>query len=484
MNKTPFVKLFKSKYGYYFYDVNTNRIVKIKKESYFNLEKALRVSKEDSNSCEIDQILSADAELKQLINEGLLKCKYPEKIEMPESPKIPYFLKNKLHNLTLQVTQQCNFRCRYCHYTYGDDIQYHSHKSNSMSWETAKAAIDFFAKRTRDSLYVSIGFYGGEPLLEYELIKKCINYCNTVFEGKLFGFTITTNAYLLTPEKAKFLIDNNTDILVSLDGPKEIHNKNRKYAGDGSGTFDTVYRNLETIKQQLPQYIGKISYHSVIDPANDCSKVNNFFKCDMFENQEIRTSTLQPTIGKGAYTSNDYLKSMKKNRLLALLAKAGVFDKSKIPTIAKSYFEYLNQFEKQMTIYNELSSVMGHSGPCKPGIFKLFVTTNGDLYPCERLKDSSDVMKIGSVFSSIDVEKVNFIYNVGYVCSTRCAQCWNIRHCRICATKINDGNSLSAELCATQCKYDCLETEKMIKYLIAIREVEKKIARKDVSNDQ
>ena len=415
MSNVPFIKLFKSMYGFYFYDVNTNRIVNIKEKSYVKLEKIIKICKENADCDEISRIISDDDEIQVLHNKGLLKCKYPKKIEMPETPKIPYYLKNKLHTLTLQVTQQCNFRCRYCHYTYGDDTQYHSHKSITMGWEIAKTAIDFFAQRTRDSVYINVGFYGGEPLLEYDLIKKCINYCNTVFEGKILNFAITTNAYLLTPEKAKFLIDNNTAILVSLDGPKEIHNKNRKYAGDGSGTFDTVYKNLEKIRQQLPEYYEKITYNSVVDPANDCSKINNFFNCDMFRDRMVKTAALQPTVGKRAYYSEEYMSSSKKNQLFALLAKAGVLDISDIPTIAKNYLERINQFEKQMGTFSELPKVMGHSGPCKPGIFKLFVTTNGDLFPCERLKDNSEVMKIGSVFSSIDEEKVKFIYNVGYV---------------------------------------------------------------------
>ena len=61
----------------------------------------------------------------------------------------------------------------------------------------------------------------------------------------------------------------------------------------------------------------------------------------------------------------------------------------------------------------------------------------------------------------------------------RCATCWNIRHCKICATKINDGKSLSPEMCAYECKYDCLETERQIKQMIAIREFKNKIYRKE-----
>ncbi len=463
----PFIKLFKSKYGHYFYDVNTDRLIHISEISYKDLCEIEELSIDSENDEKINRIISGNTELAELTRNGFLKSKYPVQIQMPETHNIPYYLRHKLHTLTLQVTQQCNFRCRYCHYTYGDDIQYHSHKSSRMSWETAKRAIDFFAQRTRDSLYVSIGFYGGEPLLEYDLIKKCIEYCNEVFKGKLLNYALTTNAFLLTPEKAKFLIDNHTSLLVSLDGPKEINDKNRKNAGDGGGTFDVVYSNLCKIQNELPDHYKKISFNSVVDPANDCSHLNNFFSCNMFKDSEIKTARLQPTVGKGAYYLAEYINSERNCKLLAMLSKIGIFDVEKLNTVAKNHLIQINLFEKQMRIYHELPDTMGHSGPCKPGVFKLFVTINGDLYPCERLKDNSDVMRIGSIFSSIDEEKAQYLYNVGYVCADRCVHCWNIRHCKICSTKINDGNSLSAEICSYECKYDCLDTYKKMLQIIA-----------------
>lgn len=465
MKNKPFIKLFNTRYGNYIYDVNTNSVLTVKKETYDCLSKIMK-------SNELDESLYNE-ELINLEKQGYLKSKRPDIIELPETDNIEYYLTHRLQKLTLQVTQQCNFRCRYCHYTYGDDTLYHSHKSASMSWETAKEAIDFFAERTRDTKYVNIGFYGGEPLLKYDLIQKCIDYGNKVFEGKILSYALTTNGALLTVERTKYLIDNNVSILVSLDGPKEIHDKNRKLAIDGSGTFDLVYSNLEEIKETIPEYFSRISFNSVVDPSLDCSQINNFFACDLFKLQPINTTALQPTVGKGVYFSNEYVKNSKKSLLLAMLSQVGVFDAEELPKIAFNHYISFSSFNKQMNRFFEVPDRMGHSGPCKPGIFRLFVSIDGGLYPCERLKDTSDVMKIGTLNEGFDFEKVKYIYNVGYVCTDRCKNCWNIRHCKICATKINDGQCLSKELCAYECKYDTKLTEENLRQYMAISEVKK-----------
>lgn len=337
--------------------------------------------------------------------------------------------------------------------------------------ENSKRTIDFFAKRTRDTKYVNIGFYGGEPLIKYDLIQKCIEYSNEVFEGKILSYALTTNAALLTVERVKYLIDNNVSILVSLDGPKEINDKNRKLAIDGSGTFDLVYSTLEKVKKIIPDYYSKISFNSVLDPSLDCGQINNFFDCDLFKSQSINTSSLQPTVGKGVYFSNEYITNSKKNLLLAMLSKVGVINVEDLPKIALNHHHAFTSFNKQMYNTVEIPNQMGHSGPCKPGIFRLFVSVDGDLYPCERLKDTSDVMKIGSLREGFDIGKVKYLYNVGYVCIERCQNCWNIRHCKICATKINDGQCLSEELCVYECKFDIMKTEESLLQYIAISEV-------------
>ena len=304
--KKPFIKLIKTRNGHYLFDVNMNELVHIESDTYDQLKCIL-----DSPDKSLGDFISSSREIAKLAENGYLSDNRPQKIEMSETDNLDYYLDHHLHKLTLQVTQQCNFRCHYCHYTYGDDKYYHSHKNNSMTWEVAKKAIDFFAKRTRDSININIGFYGGEPLLEYKLIQKCINHCNKIFADKMLSYSITTNGALLSVDIAKYLIDNNVSILVSLDGPKEIQDKSRKFSGDGSGTFQAVFDNIEKIKHDAPEYYKKLKFHSVIDPSNDCSLVNNFFACETFKNNNVETSILQPSVGRRLYYSDEYIHNRK-----------------------------------------------------------------------------------------------------------------------------------------------------------------------------
>lgn len=127
-----------------------------------------------------------------------------EVIEHPETPYLPHLLAHNIEQLTLQVTQNCNLRCSYC--VYGGSYINRHHCNKRMDFQMAKKAIDFALERSSDSRRLSIGFYGGEPFLEFELIKQCINYVHEMVEGKDVLFTVTTNGTLLTEDKMKFCL--------------------------------------------------------------------------------------------------------------------------------------------------------------------------------------------------------------------------------------------------------------------------------------
>lgn len=462
MNDMPFIHLLKSRYGYYFYDVNMNEIVNISKETYQYLSKLINNGYYQPLLTEI-----VNKDEKRLKEAGYLKNKHPS-IEMPDMDNIEYYLNYKLHSLILQVTQKCNFRCKYCHFA-NDDVGYHNHNSLSMSWEIAKKAIDFFASRTRDTMSINISFYGGEPLLEYELIKKCIEYCNSMFEGKTLSYSLTTNAGLLSVRFVQYLIDNNVSIIISLDGPKEIHDKNRKLASDGSGTFDKIYENLNKIKKELPDYYQKLSFHSVIDPANDCSKINEFFSRDLFNNLYVSTNLLSSVDKKRLYYSKEYIKNDKKDTLLFLLAKTKIINELQMTPIARNYYESFEDFEKRFTPLGEIPDKIFHRGPCIPGANKLFVSANGKFLVCEKAMDNSNALLIGSLQEGFDIPKIKNICDD--MKRERCKNCWNILNCNICEIKIDDGEKLSTELFDMECKNACRITESNLMNLIALFEV-------------
>jgi len=247
-NEIPFIKLFNSPYGFYFFDVNTNKIYRIDKDIWNALEKI----------CSGEEYKLSDSQLikiQKMRNAGLLKSNRPKIIRHQLSDSIDYYLNNKIEGITLQITQNCNFLCDYCPYSQGKESLGRKHTDKSMSFETAKKGIEFLLERSRDSGSIHVSFYGGEPLLEFDMIKEIVPYAKQKFIGKHLRLNMTTNASLLTASILNYLVENEINIMISLDGPKEIHDKNRKFAINGHGTFDIIMERLNLIKEMHPQYL-------------------------------------------------------------------------------------------------------------------------------------------------------------------------------------------------------------------------------------
>ena len=145
----------------------------------------------------------------------------------------------KAGTLVLQITQNCNLRCSYCPYSQSSEKHRH-HTNQNMSWETAKKAVDFYYDKSIDADTANISFYGGEPLLQFSLMKAVVAYSKKKFEGKKCVFSITTNATLLTKEIADFLITNEFRLAISLDGDKESNDRNRKFVSQKGSVFEKV----------------------------------------------------------------------------------------------------------------------------------------------------------------------------------------------------------------------------------------------------
>lgn len=124
-----------------------------------------------------------------------------------------------------------------------------------MSFELVKRGIDFLYNHSMNCEVVNVAFYGGEPLLEFELIKKSIEYAKEIFRTKKIIFSLTTNAVLLTDAMMRFFRENDVLLTVSLDGPQNIHDKSRIFA-NGKGSFEIVYRNLCYFKENYLEYFN------------------------------------------------------------------------------------------------------------------------------------------------------------------------------------------------------------------------------------
>ena len=165
-----------------------------------------------------------------------------------------------------------------------------------MSFDIAKRAIDFYLERSKKTNELCLSFYGGEPLLEFELIKKCVRYIMDKRGEKVVRFPITTNGTLLTDEVIRFLVQYDVDLMISLDGDKESHDANRLFK-TGKGSFDVILSNLRKLKEYNPIYYAeKVSFNCVISSTSNMENIYKFYsEHDLFDPRRVSFNYVNTT---------------------------------------------------------------------------------------------------------------------------------------------------------------------------------------------
>jgi len=220
-----------------------------------------------------------------------------------------YLLKNGFHELLIEVTTGCNLRCKYCVFS-GKYKGQRTHGSKMLSIENAKKAIDlYFSYIKKGKMYNSnrkptVAFYGGEPLLNFEVIKQSILYIRKIYDDEVF-FTLTTNGVFLTDEMMNFFIEQDVWLVFSLDGPAEEHNRNRVMQ-NGKGTFDLVFENITKYYNKSKRFVF---VNSVYDYKSNLKEIIRFFS----ENEyliNLSASIVNPygTSYYEQFTEEDYRK--------------------------------------------------------------------------------------------------------------------------------------------------------------------------------
>lgn len=438
---TPNIFLFSYMDQFYFYDVNIDRIAKVSKQFYDQL------MLQQKSGYIIDT-----PEANKLRDAGFLSTNRVEQVINPGSYFIKDILNSKLHKLTLQITQQCNFRCEYC--VYSGHYENRSHSNKSMDWSMAKKGIDFYYERSRDANSATISFYGGEPLLNYKLILQSIEYANQIFEGKDIAYTITTNGSLLTTEMVRVFMENNVRISISLDGPPEIHDKSRKFSSNGKGTFEVIRNNINKIIEDIPEFREKLQFTMVIDPENSLSCLNEFVLTDeMFDGSLLLPSAITNVNRKEKISSDDefmaeweYIKFL---YLMSLFSRVPEKFSGLYKMAAGNLHNFLKSQNRSIRLLNKIEH---HAGPCIPGQLRLFMTADGKFLPCERVSEQSDTFVIGNVTEGFNMDKVLRILNIGDLTSDDCKKCFAFRHCSICANIAYSDNDLSKSAKAEACR--------------------------------
>ncbi len=182
----------------------------------------------------------SDEELKETV-EAIEGLRREGLLDAPETQARP-IKSPEVKALCLHVSHDCNLRCRYC---FADEGAYHSVRE-VMSFETAKAAIDFLLRESGNRKVLEVDFFGGEPLMNFDVVKRTVYYAKEEAAklGKRFLFTTTTNGLLLDDETVAFLNEEMENVVLSVDGRKEVHDAVRKTV-NGKGSFDAVIGKIK-----------------------------------------------------------------------------------------------------------------------------------------------------------------------------------------------------------------------------------------------
>jgi uncharacterized protein len=445
MSNSIIFKTFKTYKHPYVYDRHTGAVVLLTKDEYDELSQV-----------ENGQLLPEESTvIKKYQEDGMFMPNVVEKIEHYGTEIIESYLNTRMNQLTLQVTQQCNLRCGYCAYS-GIYDNNRTHSNKRMSFDTAKKAIDFFLERNSALADITIGFYGGEPLLEFELIKQCVEYAKSQVEGKRISFNITTNGTLLSSDIVDYLADNEFKLSVSLDGSKDEHDVNRRFA-NGQGSFDTVINNIKEIRERYPEYDKQIVILTTINPymALDCV-LEYFSTDDVLKDKYIMFNPMKETSLSYEITYDQKFHMVRAYEYVKMLfSLIGKLDQKYVSPLAYSLKEKIETDWKGLNKRTRLSPFMHHNGPCLVGVRRVFVRVDGALFPCERVSETLDYFKIGTLEEGFDLAKIRKLINIGQLTENECRQCWNLKCCSICSEQIEFTVEPTRESKLLNCKTSC-----------------------------
>lgn len=434
----PFVLPIQTALGKYIYEVNRNEIIAVNDELFDYIKEVLRVDEPETAKGS----RAAMTQYAELQDCGYMSPPRVEYIEHPVTDQIKNYLDRGIEKITLQVTQNCNLRCKYCIYSEDSNLNQRSHSTNVMSLETAKRAIDFYRLHSHDVHNMSIGFYGGEPLLAFQLIKEVVEYSEKVFEGKEISFAVTTNGTLLNDDAIRFMLKHNFIITFSIDGPKRIHDKNRIFR-DGKGSYDVIMENIQNAYERDPHKLKRSSINMVIDSEQSYDELLTLFEERALKNIGC-TYYFVERDGVAQLPSDSFLTKYNYDRFISIFEhfreNVGVCKNKFLIRNIQSFDVDVERFATSRII----RSTAAPSGPCLPGKLRLFVDCFGNFYPCEKVNENTH-MKIGSLDEGFDYDRIGSLLNIGRLDSDKCKSCWAISLCNICARAADDGFQLSAQ---------------------------------------
>ena len=317
-----------------------------------------------------------------------------------------------IKSMCLNVAHDCNLRCGYCFAAQGD----FGGTRKLMPLEVGKAAIDFLIKNSANRHNIELDFFGGEPLMNFGVVKEVVKYARSIEKdyNKNFRFTITTNGMLLDDDKIDFINKEMANVVLSLDGRKETNDRLRYTAGN-KGSYDVIVPKFQKLVAQR----GDKEYYA----RGTFTKYNLDFSKDVFHMNELGFDqiSVEPVVTDPcvpyALTEEDLPAIFEEYEKLAKM----LIERKKSGN-SFNFFHFMLDLDQGPCAIKRLRG-------CSCGNEYVAVTPEGDIYPCHQFV-GEDQWKMGNVLDgTVDMEMKKMFSTANVYAKPECTNCWAKFYC-------------------------------------------------------
>ena len=311
--------------------------------------------------------------------------------------------------LCLHIAHDCNLACKYC---FAGEGEYRGHRE-LMSFEVGKKALDFLVRESGNRINLEVDFFGGEPLMNWQVVKDLVAYGRSLeaTHNKKFRFTLTTNGVLLNDDIIEFANQEMSNIVLSIDGRKEVHNFMRPHRG-GQGSYDEIvpkFKKVAESRDQMNYYVrGTFTQHN-LDFAEDVKHLADL---------GFKQISVEPVVAK---PTEDY--ALRDENIPALMEE---YDKLAVELLKRrkegngvNFFHFMIDLEGGPCVAKRLSG-------CGSGTEYLAVTPWGDLYPCHQFVGDENFL-----MGNVDIGVTNTELRDKF----KCCNVYSKEKCRNCFAK-------------------------------------------------
>ena len=325
------------------------------------------------------EIAEAIEETEQLKEQGDLFTEDAYEQKIFDFKKRPTVVKA----LCLHIAHDCNLACQYC---FAEEGEYHGRRA-LMSFEVGKKALDFLVANSGSRRNLEVDFFGGEPLMNWEVVKQLVEYGRSIEEAnnKKFRFTLTTNGVLLNDEILDFVNKEMGNIVLSTDGRKEVHDRMRPFR-NGKGSYDLImpkFKKAAESRNQTNYYVRGTFTHYNLDFSKDVLSLAD---------EGFKQISVEPVVA-----SPEDAYALRTEDLPQIFEE---YDKLAVEMIKRekegrgfNFFHFMIDLTGGPCVYKRLSG-------CGSGTEYLAVTPWGDLYPCHQFVGNEDFL-LGNVDDGI-----------------------------------------------------------------------------------